>query len=54
VIGWEQLFTGCTNQCLVLCQPAELNAAGTQPSLIPITTAIIIIIIIIIINQDNN
>jgi len=30
LFGWEQLFTGCTG---VLCQPAELNAAGTRPSL---------------------
>ena len=33
MIGWEQLFTGFTNRCLILCQPAEINAAGTQPSL---------------------
>ena len=33
MIGWEQLFTGFTNGCLVLCQPVKVNAAGTRPSL---------------------
>jgi len=31
------MFTGCTNWCLVLCQTAELNAAGTRPSLAVVT-----------------
>jgi len=33
VLGWEQLFTGCTNRCLVVCQLVELNAAVTRLSL---------------------